>query len=213
MKNLGLLAFLCFAVLYGCSAAGNVSPGPTLLTGMRQYEAEMQHYGESGQRWPERQRAAGSLKTIILATLGGSREFYRLVDMDLRRREYLITMREMSLRPQRRQEMQMELDQMMDEATRLKPIVKAQIAAITAPPEGQRIEAIATQGLLSLALDSLFSTNGARGLDAPSITIDQHVIADLGAFSTVRAPGGKIFRCALFGVEDEGAGMRCEAIK
>lgn len=212
MKHARTSALICLAILYGC-AAGNVSPGPTLLTGIKQYEAEMLHYGNANQRWPERQRAAGALKTVILVTLGGSREFYRLVDMDLKRREYLITMRETSLRPDRLKEMNTELARMAEEANRLKPIVQAQMAAIPAPPEGHRVEAIATQGLLKLALDSLFSTNSARGLDAPSTTIDQHRVTDLGAFSTVRAPGGQVFRCALFGVEDEGAGIRCEAVK
>jgi hypothetical protein len=212
MKNARSAVLVYLAVLYGC-AAGNVSPGPTLLTGIKQYEAEMLHYGNSSQRWPERQRAAGALKTVILVTLGESREFYRLVDMDLKRREYLVTMRETSLRPGRLQEMKTELADMVKEADRLKPVVQAQMAALPAPPEGQRVEAIATQGLLKLALDALFPANSARGLEAPSAIVDQHMVTDLGAFSTVRAPGGQTYRCALFGVEDEGAGMRCEAIK
>lgn len=200
------------ALLYGCSS-GVVTPGPTLLTGIKRYEGEMQSYGSSNQRWPERQRAAGALKTVITVTVGGSREFYRLVDMDLKRREYLITMRETAVRADRLQEMKNELAEMSEEAKRLNPIVKAQIAALPMSQEGQRIEAIATVGLLSLSLDSFSSTSSARGLDAPSVTIDQHVVTDLGAFSTVRAPGGQTYRCALFGVEDEGAGIRCEPVK
>jgi hypothetical protein len=203
---------LSLAVLYGC-AAGNVSPGPTLVTGIKRYEGEMQAYGNSNQRWPERQRAAGALKTVITATVGGSREFYRLVDMDLQRREYLITVRESSLRPDRLQEMNGELAEMAEEAKRLKPIIKEQIAAMPIPQDAQRIETIATLGLLSLAVDSLFSANGARSSDTRSITVDQYVVSDLGAFSTVRAPGGPIYRCALFGSEEDGAGIRCEPLK
>lgn len=207
-----LSVLMVLAMLYGC-AAGTVSPGPTLLTGIKRYEGEMQSYGNSSQRWPERQRVAGSLKGVITATVGGSREFFRLVDMDIKRREYLITMRETSMRADRLQEMKNELAQMTEEADRLKPIIKAQMAAIPVSQDSQRIEAIATLGLLNLALDSFSSTSSARGLDALSITIDQHVVTDLGAFSTVRAPGGQTHRCALFGVEDEGAGIKCEPIK
>jgi hypothetical protein len=212
MVSIRNAALVVTAMLCGC-ATGTVSLGPTLLTGMKRYEAEMQSYGGSNQRWPERQRAASSLKNVITATVGGSREFYRLVDMDLRRREYLIVMRETAIRPDRMQEIKSELAEMAAEANRLKPIVSAQIAAMPVPPEGQLIETIATMGLLSVALDSLSWTNSARGLDAPSVTIDQYVVTDLGAFSTIRAPGGQMYRCMLFGVEDAGAGMRCEPIK
>ncbi|HSK30643.1 MAG TPA: hypothetical protein VLA17_11840, partial [Candidatus Limnocylindria bacterium] len=131
----------------------------------------------------------------------------------LKRREYLITMRESSLRPDRLKEMNGELAEMAEEAKRLKPIIKEQIAAMPIPPDAQRIETIATLGLLSIAVDSFSWINSAAGLDAPTVTVDQHLVSDLGAFSTVRAPGGQIYRCVLFGVEDEGAGMRCEAAK
>ena len=56
-------------------------------------------------RWPERQRAGGTLKTTITATVGGSPEFYRLVDLDIRKREFIVTMRETSVRPDRVKEM------------------------------------------------------------------------------------------------------------
>lgn len=212
MNTARISALFLLTLLSGC-AAGTVSPGPTLLAGIKQYEAEMQSYGGSNQRWPERQRAGGSLKTAIIATVGRSREFFRLVDMDLKRREYLITLRETSVRPDRLREMNGELAEMTEEANRLKPIIKAQIAALPMAQDAQRLEAIASLGLLSLALDSFSSPNSAPGLDAPSVTIDQHVVTDRGAFSTVRAPGGQTYRCLLFGVEDEGAGIRCEPVK
>jgi hypothetical protein len=212
MFAIRIATLVSFAVFYGC-AAGTVSPGPTLLTGIKHYEGEMQSYGNAAQRWPERQRAAGTLKTVIGVTVGRSREFYRLVDMDLKRREYLITMRDTSVRADRLQEMKKELAQMAEETTRLKPIVKAQLAALPMPQDSQRIESVATLGLLSLALDSFSSTDPASGGGAQSITIEQHLVTDLGAFSTVRSPGGQTYRCALFGVEDEGAGIRCDVVK
>lgn len=173
----------------------------------------MLNYGNSHQRWPERQRAAGALKTVITATVGGSREFYRLVDMDLRRREFLLAMRESRLREDRLQEMKHELAAMTEEADRLKPIVKAQMEEIAAAQGAQGIEAVATRGLLHIALDSLVSTHNASGTGPPSVTIDRHVVTDLGAISSVQAPGGQTYRCFLFAVEDQGAGMRCEAGK
>jgi hypothetical protein len=121
-------------------------------------------------------------------------------------------MREMSLRPDRVQEMTDELAKMNEEIAALKPIVRAQMAVLPVQREPQqRVEGAATLGLLTLALDA-FSSNGAGRLDTPS-TIDQYVVTDLGSFSTVRTPEGQTFRCALFGMPDEGAGMKCEPIK
>jgi hypothetical protein len=51
---------------------------------MQQYQGEMQGAGNSTARWPERQQVGGALKTVITATVGGSKEFYRLVDLDIR---------------------------------------------------------------------------------------------------------------------------------
>jgi hypothetical protein len=180
---------------------------------MKSYEVQMQSYGSSNQRWPERQRAAASLKNVITATVGGSREFYRVVDMDLRRREYAIAMRETALRPARLKEMEKELVDMTEEAYRLKPIINAQIAALPVPPEERRIESTATKGLLALALDALTWTGSPNNQNAPSVMVEQHVVTDFGAFSTVRAPGGQLYRCMLFAVEDVGAGMKCESEK
>lgn len=197
--------------LYGCSA-GNLTPGATLLSGMQQYQGEMQRLASSPGRWPERQQAAGTLKTVVVAALGGSTEFNRLVDLDLRKREFAIAMHQTSLRADRLQEMKDELVRMNDEVVALKPIVRAQIATIPIQSDAQqRVEGAATRGLLSLALDA-FSASDARRIEAPSTKVDQYVVTDLGSFSTVRLPEGQTFRCTVFNVPEEGGWIRCDPV-
>ena len=198
--------------LSGCSTA-SLTPGATLLSGLTQYQGEMRILGSSPSRWPERQRLGGTLKTIITTTVGGSAEFYRLVDLDIRKREFTITMRETSVRPDRVKEMNDELAQMNDEIAALKPVIRTQLAALRVQSEpNQRIEEAATRGLLSLALDGFSSNGGARGFEAPSTKVGPFLVTDHGAFSTVRVPDGQTFRCLLFGAE-EGAGMKCDPVK
>jgi hypothetical protein len=212
MMNIKPMLFLLLIGAGGC-ASGTYTPGATLLMGMQQYQGEMQRLGSSTSRWPERQQVGGNLKTVITGTVGGSAEFYRLVDLDVRKREFTITMRETSLRPERLQEMKDELVKMNQEVAGLKPIVRAQTSVLPVQKESQqRIEGVATVGLLNLALDA-FSSNRASGLEAPSTKVDQYIVTDLGSFSTVRTPEGQTFRCALFGVPDEGAGIKCEPAK
>lgn len=213
MTKIRPMVFLLLIGLTGC-ATGVYTPGATLLSGMQQYQGEMQRLGNSTSHWPERQQAAGTLKTIITATVGGSAEFYRLVDLDVRKREFTITMRETGLRPDRLQEMKTELVKMNEEVAALKPIVKAQMAGLPVQKDAQqRVEGVATLGLLTLALDAFSSTGSARGLDAPSTKVDQYVVTDLGSFSMVKAPDGLTYRCGIFGVVEDGAGVRCEATK
>ncbi|MGH7852369.1 MAG: hypothetical protein ACREP3_02945 [Candidatus Binatia bacterium] len=184
------------------------------MSGLTQYQGEMQILGSSPSRWPERQRVGGTLKTIITTTIGGSAEFYRLVDLDIRKREFTITMRQTSVRPDRLKEMKNELAQMNDEIAALKPVIRTQLAALRVESEpNQRIEEAATRGLLSLALDGFSSNGGARGLEAPSTRVGQFVVTDMGSFSTVRAPDGQAFRCLLFGIAEEGAGIKCDPVK
>jgi len=212
MEKLKGMCLMLAVVAYGCSA-GAYTPGATLIAGLKQYEGEMRLRGSSLSRWPERQQAGGALKTVITATLGGSAEFYRLVDLDARKREYLITLRETSVRPERVEEMKNELVKMDEEIDALKPIVRAQIATMPIQGEGQQgVEGVATRGLLSLALDG-FSANGARGIEAPSTKVDQYLVTDLGTFATVRSPDGQAHRCVLFGAVEEGAGIKCDAVR
>jgi hypothetical protein len=211
MTKIRAMAFWLLIGAAGCST-GAYTPGATLLSGMQRYQGEMQRLGGSTSRWPERQQASGTLKTVITATVGGSKEFYRLVDLDVRKREFTITMRETSLRPDRLQEMKDELAKMNEEVVALKPIIRGQMAAVPVQSDPkQRVEGAATLGLLTLALDA-FSSSGASALDAPSTKVDQYVVTDLGSFSTVRSPDGQTFRCSVFGLPDEGAGVKCEPL-
>ena len=207
-----ILTLVCLGWLYGCSSV-TVSPGPTLLSGLKQYDGEMQGSGNSVGRWPERQRAGGTLKTIITGTVGASHEFYRLVDLDVKKREYAVTMRETSLRADRLQEMKDELIKMDEDMAALKPIIKSQMANLQISQEGQPIEGIAARGLLNLALDAFSSSQGDNRFNTPSTHVNQYVVTDLGTFSTVRSPEGRTYRCSMFGAGDEGAGIKCEPAK
>jgi hypothetical protein len=181
-----------------------------LLSGLRQYDGEMQGIGSSLARWPERQRAGGTLKTVITGTVGASHEFYRLVDLDVKKREYTVTIRETSLRPDRLKEMKAELVKIDEDMAALKPIVKSQMANLQISQEGQRIESIATRGLLYLAVDAFSSGQGGNSFNTPSTDVNQYVVTDLGTFSTVRSPEGQTYRCTIFGTGDEGAGIKCD---
>jgi hypothetical protein len=212
MTKIRPMLFLLLIGASGCSS-DVYTPGATLLLGMQHYQGEMQRVSSSTSRWPERQQIGGQLKTVITSTVGGSAEFYRLVDLDVRKTEFTINMRETSLRPDRLQEMKDELIKMDQEVAALKPIIRAQTAALPVQRDAQqRIEGVATVGLLNLALDA-FSSRRASALETPWTNVDQYVVTDLGSFSTVRTPEGQTFRCALFGVPDEGAGIKCAPIK
>jgi hypothetical protein len=213
MTTAKIFMLLLLVASYGCSTGGAVTPGATLLSGISQYQGDMQRLGGSPDRWPERQRAGGTLKTIITATVGGSGEFYRLVDLDVRKREFIITMRDGSVRADRLQEMKDELVKMDEEIAALKPIVRSQVAVIPLRGESQsRVESAAASGLLDLAVER-FSSSTPRGLDAPSAKIDQYVVTDLGSFATVRGPDGQTHRCTIYEIPDEGAGVRCEPVR
>jgi hypothetical protein len=212
MTTTKIFLTLALLMLSGCSS-NNLTPGATLLSGISQYQADMQGTGNSLTRWPERQRAGGTLKTVITATVGGSQEFSRLVDLDVRKREFIVTMNDGSVRADRMQEMKDELVRMDEEIVALKPIVRSQVAAIPMRSETQsRIEGAATLGLLDLAVQE-FSVAKRSGPDAPATVIDQYIVTDLGSFATVRGLDGQIHRCTVFTIPDEGAGIRCEPIK
>jgi hypothetical protein len=212
MTHIKPMLLLLLIGVAGCSS-GTYTPGATLLLELEHYQGEMQRLNNSTSLWPARQQVGGELKTVITATVGGSAEFYRLVDLDVRKREFTITMRETSVRADRLKEMEEELIKMNQEVAALKPIIRAQTAVLPVQKEAQqRIAGVATAGLLNLALDA-FSSNRTRGLEASWTNVDQYVVTDLGSFSTVRTPEGQTFRCALFGMRDEGAGIKCEPIK
>ena len=90
MLKLKQALLLSLLVLFGCSPA-NTNPGATFLVGLNGYQGEMERLESRPERWFDRQRAGDSLKKTYLVTFGGSREFNRMVDLDVRRREFLIT--------------------------------------------------------------------------------------------------------------------------
>ena len=165
MMKLSFALLLVAAAFSGCSTP-NVSRSGTLLSGLTQYQGDMQSINSSS-RWPERQRSAGTLKTVILGTVGASPEFYRLVDLDLRKREFIATMRDTNVRPDRLREMQDELVAMDEEIAALKPVVKTQLTAVARHELGNPIENAATLGLLGMAVDSFSAGGGPRGAGCP----------------------------------------------
>ena len=207
-------ALLLLGVLIAACATATVSPGVTFLAGLNNYQGEMELLEARPERWPDRQRLAESIKMIQLATLGGSKEFNRLVDLDLRRREFLITLRTESVSSQRAKEMREELVQINEQMEGLKKVVKGQIARVElrAPSEGQGIENIATIGLLNLAIDA-FAVTGPPNVPAPMSTrVGSYVVTNQGSFSTVQTPDGQNFRCTTSFVPDGAASIRCAPV-
>ena len=205
-KLLPILVLIC-----GC-ATGSVSPGITLLAGINHYQEEMETYGARSERWPERQRMGDLLKNTFAVALGRSAEFNRLVDLDLRRREFMITLNGSSLRADRVKEMKGEIVKMNEEADAFKAAVKRQIGAIPVavqePVKG--IEGIATIGLLTLAIDGFSSASNPTGAITPITKVGSYIVTDMGGLATVQTPQGQIYRCSTFLVQDEGAGIKCE---
>jgi len=208
MLALNILLIGILLALSGCST-GQVSRGGTLLYGFNQYQSDLQRAGNMPSNWPARQQAAGEFKTLVNALLGASPELSRLVDLDLRKREFLITLRETNVRPERVKEMQEELAQMDEEIAALKPVIKTQLSAYRLSEDPDAVDGVATLGLLGIALDG-FSAGRSRGGDSPSTKVGQYVVTDLGGFATVRTGTGYFFRCNMFGNLDDGAGLRCE---
>jgi hypothetical protein len=197
-------------LLCGC-ATGTVSPGMTLRAGIDHYQGEMEMFGVRPERWPERQRMGEFLKLTFAAALGRSQEFNRLVDLDLRKREFVITMRASSLRPERITEMKEELSRMNEETESLKAAVKRQIAAmpVAGPEPSQRIEGIATIGLLTLAVEGFSSASNPSGA-AAAAKVGPYLVTEVGDGASVQSPEGQIYLCSTFVVEDEGVGIKCE---
>ncbi len=214
MKTYKARYLLFFMILSACSSK-TTSPGMTLLTGLNGYHDEMERLEGQEARWPERQRIGNTIRATYVMTMGGSKEFNRLVELDVKRREYRIALRANSLRPERAAEVKQELlgiDADIDALTR---IVKGQVAARSAsqpqaePP--QVIEGIATVGLLTMAIDN-FSPNGARDVAVPSINVGGYTVIDQKNFTFVKTPQGQTFQCTTVLVQEEGAGINCAAL-
>jgi hypothetical protein len=185
----------------------------TFLVGLDGYQNEMQRLEGRPERWFDRQRIADSLKKTYLITMGGSREFNRMVDLDLRRREFLITLRGSSVPPERVKEMKDELAIMNKDVDALKEIIKGQVASAEARAQEptQRVEAAAAVGLLHLAMDS-FSTMGVvAGPNPRAVKVGSYLVSDFGrSQSTVRTAEGQLYRCITSLIPEEGAAIKCE---
>jgi hypothetical protein len=199
--------------LLGCSTTGKISRGGTLLYGFNQYQSDLQHSGNLVTNWPARQQAASDFKKVITGLLVASPEFYRLIDLDLRKREFLITLRELNVGAERIKEMKEELIQMDEELAALKAVIKTQLAAYRMNEHLDDVDSIATFGMLGIALDGFSVPGRNRGGEPPTTKVGQYIVTDLGGFATVQATNGHLFRCNLVGDLDNGAGVRCESAK
>jgi hypothetical protein len=203
-----MTAFFFLVVLSGC-ASGSVSPGITLWAGLKNYREEMRSLEAKSERWPDRQRLANSMKTTYLATYGGSREFNRLIDLDLKRREFNIVQRSGELRPERAKEIQEELVGINEQIDGLTRVVKGQLTntQLGMQEPSQTIVTVATIGLLSLAVDSFSSAQSST-----TTKVGPYVVIDQGLSSTVSAPEGQTFTCQTTVVPEGGSSMNCQPI-
>ena len=199
-------------VVVGCSRP--VSPGATFLVGLNDYQSGMHNLDANPELWTLRQRTAESLKTAHVATMGGSAEFNRLVGLDLRRREYLIALRDPSLKPERAREIQEELVTINKEADGLIAIVKRQVAdTMVRGEKSQGIAAVATIGLLDLALNSFSAAGNGTGAPARSTQVGEFVVTDVGdSRSMITTADGRTYHCSTMLFGDEGAaGITCDS--
>jgi hypothetical protein len=213
MMKLKHTLYLSLLFLLGCTAQ-NVSPGATFLVGLNGYQDEMESLESRTDRWADRQRAGNSLKQTYLVAIGGSREFNRMVDLDVRRREFLITLRDLSVKPDRVKEMNDELVTMNKDVEALKEIVKGQAAnaELRAQQQPQQLETVAAIGLVSMAIDSFSSMTVPTGPKPPSTQVGPYVVSNFGSLlSTVTTPAGQSFRCSTLLIPDMGASIKCEA--
>ena len=209
MLKTHILLLVTVLGMWGCSTA-SVSRGGTLLYALNQYHTDLQRAGNQTSNWPARQQVAGEFKTMINGIVGATPEFYRLVDLDLRKREFIITLRQTNVPPERAKEMTDELAQMDEEIAALRPVIKTQLSALQLHEQPDGIDAIATLGLLGIALDGFSATASNRGTESPSTRVGKYLVSDYGGFASVRAASGQTFRCNTFGNLDAGAGVKCE---
>ena len=155
---------------------------------------------------------ADFLINLHAASLGRSPEFNRLVELDVKKREYVIALSDVSS-AERVKEMKAEFAAMNDESDVLKAAVKRQISAIPVASQepDRRIEGVATIGLLTLAVDSFPSSSNPTGALAPTTKVGPYVVTDLRDAASVQAPGGPLYRCETYIIEEEGVGIKCEA--
>jgi hypothetical protein len=213
MKLFVKMELLLLPLLFSACATGTANPGATLWTGLNQYHEEMRSLETKPERWPDRQRLAEAVKTTYLATAGGSREFNRMVDLDLRRRELWIAQRGGGLKPERAREIQDDLVKMNEQIDGLTSVVKRQLmnSQLMAQDPGQTMETVATLGLLNLAIDA-FSTSSKQDASTPSTKVGPYTVIDQGLSSVVTSPEGKSFVCTTTLVAEQGAAIRCQPV-
>ena len=212
MLKLKLALFPSLLVLFGCSTA-NTNPGATFLLGLNGYQEEMERLEDRPERWFDRQRAGDVLKKTCPVTFGSSREFNRMVDLDVRRREFLITLRATPVNPNRAKEMKDELAVMNKDMDILKEIVKGQAASVglRAPQQPQQVETFAIIGLVNMAIDSFASMTIPAGPNPSSTKVGRYTVSDFGGLlSTVTTPEGQTLRCKTLVYPEEGASIKCE---
>lgn len=183
------------------------------MVGLNNYQGEMERLEGRPERWFDRQRAGDSLKQTHLVTFGGSREFNRMVDLDVRRREFLITLRDYSVKPDRVKEMKDELVTMNKDVDSLKEIVKSQAAnaELQSQQQSQQLETVAAIGLVNMAIDSFASMTLPSGPNPPSTKVGPYIVSDFGGLlSTVTTPEGQTVRCATLVFSEAGASIKCE---
>jgi hypothetical protein len=134
------------------------------------------------------------------------------VDLDVRKREFLIALRDGSLRPERAKEIREELVTINRNMDDIKGLMKGQLNTVelSSETEAQTVETIATVGLLHLALDGL-SADGTTPAFPRVVKIGQYIVTDHGNLASVRTPEGQTHRCTTILVQEKGAGIRCES--
>lgn len=183
------------------------------MVGLNGYQEEMERLESRPERWFDRQRAGDSLKKTYLVTFGGSREFNRMVDLDVRRREFLITLQSSSVNPNRVKEMKDELAVINKDVAALTEIVKGQTANIElrAQQKPPQVETYAIIGLINMAIDSFASMTIPAGPNPPSTRVGRYLVSDFGGLlSTVTTPEGQTLRCTTLVYPETGAGIQCD---
>lgn len=210
MLKLKQSLYVSLLVFFGCSTA---NPGATLLVGLNGYHDEMERLESRPDRWFDRQRAGDALKNAYLANFGASREFNRMVDLDVRRREFLITLRASAVNPDRAKEMKDELAVMNKDMDALKEIVKGQAAnaELRAQQQPQQVETFAIIGLINMAIDSFATMTIPAGPNPLSTKVGRYTVSDFGGLlSTVTTPEGQTLRCTTLVYPEAGASIKCE---
>jgi hypothetical protein len=205
--------YLLFLMMVGACSSKTASPGMTLLTGLNGYHEEMERLEGQAARWPERQRVGNTIKTTYLMAMGGSKEFNRLVELDVKRREYLIALKANSLRPDRAAEVKQELVGINADIDALSAMVKGQVSrhSISQPEPQKVIEEVATIGLLTMAIDH-FSPSSVPDVSVPTVKVGGYTVIDQKNFAIVKTPEGQTFHCTTVLVQEEGAGINCAAL-